>query len=280
LTGARGFALGEEAQAQGVRLIAFDELDSTNDEARRRVLGEGERGPLWIVAGRQSRGRGRRGREWISTPGNLHASLVLGDGVTAERAPQLGFVSGVAAIEALRGLIPAHAASFALKWPNDILLDRVKLGGILLEGLAFSAGGDRQSAAGVVVVGIGVNCVGAPQGLAYPSCALSALGAAAPSAETLFSALSDAFCEASKLWAEGSGFFEIRRRWLGLAAGVGENIRALLAQGEEIEGRFETIDASGRLVVAVGETRRAIDAGDVVLAHRPHVPAASQDFLR
>ncbi|ARN83341.1 biotin--[acetyl-CoA-carboxylase] ligase [Methylocystis bryophila] len=270
------FALGDKAHADGVRLLSFDELDSTNEEARRRVLEEGEHGPLWIVAGRQSRGRGRLGREWLSVPGNLHASLILSDGVAPERAPQLGFVAGVAIVEALRALCPGETG-FALKWPNDILLDRAKLGGVLLEGLALSAGDERQPASGVVVVGIGVNCSAAPEGLAYPAAALTTLGARAPSAQTLFRTLSDRFCEALKLWAAGSGFAEIRRRWLEAAAGLGETVHVLLAQGEEIEGRFETIDASGRLVIAVGAARRAIDAGDVALAHRAAFAPTGQD---
>jgi BirA family biotin operon repressor/biotin-[acetyl-CoA-carboxylase] ligase len=265
------FALGDKARAEGVRLAAFDELDSTNEEARRRVLEEGERGPLWLVATRQSRGRGRLGRDWISVPGNLHASLVLSDGVTPERAPQIGFVAGVAIIEALRALRPGETG-FALKWPNDILLDRAKLGGVLLEGLALSRGDERAPAAGVVVVGVGVNCAVAPQGVPYPAKSLATLGAQAPSAAALFATLSDSFCETLKLWAAGSGFAEIRRRWLDAAAGIGESVHVRLAQGEEIEGRFETIDADGRLVIASGAARRAIDAGDVVLAHRATLP--------
>jgi BirA family biotin operon repressor/biotin-[acetyl-CoA-carboxylase] ligase len=267
LIAGQGFALGNKARAEGVRLIVFDELDSTNEEARRRVLEEGERGPLWIVANRQSRGRGRLGRDWISVPGNLHASLVLSDGVTPERAPQLGFVAGIATIAALRALC-AGEAGFALKWPNDILLDRAKLGGVLLEGLALSTGGERLPAAGVVVIGVGVNCVAAPQGVPYPATALASLGAQAPSAAALFAALSDSYCETLKLWAAGSGFAEIRRRWLDAAAGVGESVHVRLAQGEEIEGRFETIDAEGRLVITSGAAKRVIDAGDVLLAHR------------
>jgi BirA family biotin operon repressor/biotin-[acetyl-CoA-carboxylase] ligase len=266
LNGGRDFVLGEEARAEGARLIFFDELDSTNEEARRRVLEEGERGPLWIVAGRQSRGRGRRGREWVSVPGNLHASLVLSDGVTPERAPHLGFVAGVAAIKALRASCPG--AAFALKWPNDILLGRDKLGGILLEGLAFTSGDERRPGAGVVVVGIGVNCLGAPPGMTYPATALSALGAPGPSAQTLFSVLSDCFCWSWRLWAGGAGFAEIRRRWLEAAAGLGESVHVRLAQGSEIEGRFETIDDCGRLVIVSGAMRHVVDAGDVVLAHR------------
>ena len=237
-----------------MRLIAFDELDSTNEEARRRVLEEGERGPLWIVAGRQSQGRGRLGRDWISVAGNLHASLVLSEGVAPERAPQLGFVAGVATIAAC--VLCSLMRRFALKWPNDLLLNRAKLGGILLEGLALSAGDERRPPAGVVVVGIGVNCAAAPQDLPYPATALASLKGAAPSAHALFRALSDRFCETLRLWSAGSGFAQIRAKWLEAAAGPGESIHVRLAQGEEIEGRFETIDADGRLVIACGAATR------------------------
>ena len=64
--------------AAGVKLIALGSVGSTNSEARQR-LRQGERGPLWIIAEQQSAGRGRRGRSWISVPGNLHASLLLTD---------------------------------------------------------------------------------------------------------------------------------------------------------------------------------------------------------
>ena len=260
-----------------MRLIAFDELDSTNEEARRRVLEEGERGPLWIVACRQSRGRGRLGRDWISVPGNLHASLVLSEGVAPERAPQLGFVAGVATIAALRALFPDETG-FALKWPNDILLNRAKLGGVLLEGLALAAGDERWPPAGVVVVGIGVNCAAAPQDTPYPATALASLKASALLAQALFAALSDRFCETLQLWAAGSGFAQVRGKWLEAAAGVGESVHVRLAQGEEIEGRFETIDADGRLVIACGAKTRVIDAGDVILAHRATPAPTGQDL--
>ena len=200
----------------------------------------------------------------------------MSDGVTPERAPQLGFVAGVAAIEALRALCPREAG-FALKWPNDILLGRAKLGGVLLEGLALSSGDERLPAAGVVVVGVGVNCVAAPQSVPYPATALATLGAQAPSVQAVFAALSDSFCATLELWAGGLGFAEIRRRWLDAAAGVGESVQVRLARGEEIEGRFETIDADGRMILASDAGRRVIDAGDVILAHRSTLPPTGRD---
>ena len=71
-------ALDPRASAAGVRLLAYDEIDSTNAEALAPARA-GERGPLWITAERQSAGRGRRGRTWMSEPGNLYASLLLTD---------------------------------------------------------------------------------------------------------------------------------------------------------------------------------------------------------
>jgi len=77
----------------GVRLICFDELDSTNEEAR-RLAAAGDTGPVWIAARKQSKGRGRRGNSWISEPGNLFATLLL----TAPHAiaAQLGFAASLA----------------------------------------------------------------------------------------------------------------------------------------------------------------------------------------
>jgi biotin-[acetyl-CoA-carboxylase] ligase BirA-like protein len=249
--------LGDIARARGVRLLNLGDVDSTNDEAR-RLIDAGERGPLWIVALRQSKGRGRMGREWISPQGNLYASFVLSDLPEARVAAELGFVTGVAAMRALRAATGQNA--FRLKWPNDLLLDGAKVGGILLECL-------NASTLPVAVIGVGVNVAHAPDGLPYPACALNALGAYAPSAEALFAHLSDALAETLELWQGGQGFSRIREEWLGSAAALGETIRVALAK-ETLEGRFETIDPTGRLVMELPEGRRVIEAGDVLVGPR------------
>src|SRR5882672_4478380 len=87
--------LDPRAAAAGVRLVAHGVLGSTNAEAL-QLARQGERGPLWVVAGRQTAGRGRRGRAWISEPGNLCASLLLDAPPTAEHWPQLSFVAALA----------------------------------------------------------------------------------------------------------------------------------------------------------------------------------------
>ena len=99
------------------RVVRFDEIDSTNEEARRRALAA-DAGRLWIVAEKQSAGRGRRGRSWVSPKGNVYASALLIEPCRAEIAPQLGFVAGVALARAAEDLGAARAR---LKWPNDLM---------------------------------------------------------------------------------------------------------------------------------------------------------------
>jgi len=250
--------LGERARSHGVRLEIYDEIDSTNDEAKRRAEA-GDLGPLWVVAARQTNGRGRLGRSWSSLEGNLHASLLIFDFGPAALAPQLGFVAGLATIGAL---IEATGASerLALKWPNDVLLDGEKLAGVLLEGTQPGGPGAPFGC----VIGIGVNCVAAPGDVAAPASDLSRLGGSGFDAGAIFASLSDKLEETLALWAGGAGFPALRERWLSHAAGLGGAIEARLAR-ETVSGLFETIDGDGRLIISTRSGRRAIEAGDIFL---------------
>lgn len=257
----KGVELGKSALSQGVRLVVHEEIDSTNDEAKRLVQA-GERGPLWVVAARQTKGRGRLGRSWTSLEGNLHASLISSGFGPARLAPQLGFVAGVATISALLRTTGA-GGRLALKWPNDILLDGGKVAGILLEGAPV--GGSPLGSGGELacVIGIGVNCASAPEGVPGPVSDLARLSPA-PTAGELFAQLSDAMVEALRSWAEGTGFPALRERWLSHAAGLGREIKVTLPR-ETIEGRFESIDANGRLILSTLDGERIVEAGDVFL---------------
>jgi len=258
--------LDRVARAQGYRLLDLDEVDSTNDEAR-RLIDAGERGPLWIVAKRQTKGRGRLGREWVSTQGNLHASLIVSDHIDMTLAPQLGFVVGVATINALRLLAP-YVRDVALKWPNDLVYLGAKLGGVLLENVAVPTGDARQPQLSVAIIGIGVNCAEAPKGLETPTKALAELLTPAPDAAQFFRTLTQTLAQTLDLWRHGAGFALIRDEWLGAAAGLGETIRIVLGQ-ETVTGKFDTIDKDGRLVLATPHGPRVIEAGDVLLGPRP-----------
>jgi len=251
------FRLTEEAIAAGYRLLSYEEIGSTNDEAM-RLARSGDPGYVWLIARSQTQGRGRRGRQWTSPPGNLHASLLLIDALPLRVSPQLGFVAGVALARALREII-GDDQRLRLKWPNDILYDGAKLAGILLESTIL---GDGRFAA---IVGIGVNCVAAPDALPYPATALAKISAPQATAQAVFLHLSRELHRSLHVFAQGRGFTVIREEWLAHAAGLDAPIRVDVPAGS-IVGRFRTIDEIGRLVVETEDGLRAIEAGDVWLA--------------
>ncbi len=238
----------------GWRVARFARLGSTNEEARRRALA-GDPGRLWIVAGEQSQGRGRHGRAWSSPPGNLYASALLVDPCEAAVAPQIGFVAGVALVQAAEDL---GGAGVALKWPNDLLWNGAKLAGLLVEGVSAPRRGFA------CIVGVGVNCASSPQGLAYAATDLGAALQRAVSPQALFARLAARFHQAIGLWSRGAGFAEIRARWLRSAAGLGGPIRVAGARGTR-EGLFAGLDADGRLLLQTAGAVETIEAADLFL---------------
>jgi BirA family biotin operon repressor/biotin-[acetyl-CoA-carboxylase] ligase len=248
-----GFVLAPTCVSEGFRLEAHDKVGSTNALALERAR-DGDPGRLWIVSKQQESGRGRRGRAWATPPGNLAATLLLITGGDLRTAATLGFVAGLALADALNAVVPngrfsiapdggsgAGRNRFELKWPNDVLAEGAKLAGILLE--SATLGSDRCA----IAVGIGVNVVAHPDDVPYPATSLKALGAACD-AETLFLALSDAWNENARVWNEGRGLAEIRRRWLSRAAGLGSQV-AVRVDGNVVRGVFETIDEDCRFVI-------------------------------
>lgn len=244
------------------------QLVSTNDEAM--ACGRrGDPGRLWIIADAQSGGRGRKGRVWSSPPGNLYASLLLIDPAPPRRAPELGFVASVALAHALRDVL-AGDARLAIKWPNDILFDGAKLAGILLESAAAPDG--RLAC----VAGMGVNCARHPDDTLYPATNLAAIAGRPVAPQAVFEGLSAAMAHWLDVWAEGAGFAAIRAEWLSLAAGLGARI-SVARPSETLEGVFETIDATGRLILERASGQVAVEAGDVFLSARPtNASAAGQ----
>ncbi|PPQ40027.1 BirA family transcriptional regulator, biotin operon repressor / biotin-[acetyl-CoA-carboxylase] ligase [Rhodoblastus acidophilus] len=247
--------LGVGAARSGYRLEHFEDLGSTNDEAAARVA-SGDPGRLWIVADRQSRGRGRLGRVWTSSTGNLFASLMLIEPCARPAAPQLGFVAGVALADCLRNLLGGDRR-LALKWPNDALYDGAKLSGLLLESLGAKTFG--------CVIGFGVNCVSHPDDTPYPATSLRAIGAAVSRA-AVFAALSDSLAQWLDVWARGDNFATIRRAWLDVAGGLDAPAR-VQRNGNVMEGTFRGIDAHGRMLLESHDGKMdTIEAGDLSFA--------------
>ena len=250
---------GSEAVPEAVPEVApirwFDELDSTNAEARRLAEAR-EAGPLWIAARRQTQGRGRRGRAWETAAGNLAATLLTATDRSPAEAAQLSFVAGLAVADLTSGF----ADDVALKWPNDVLLAGAKLAGILIES-------GRRAGGGLwLAIGVGVNLADAPEIPGYPATALARHlrpGVQPPGPEAALEALAAAMARRIAEWS-GRGFEPVRRAWLQRAFGLGQACVARLGDGAALEGVAEGLDEDGALVLrlASGELRR-ITAGDV-----------------
>ena len=261
-----GFWLDQRAASRGYRLIGYDTVGSTSEEAAEAARA-GDVGEVWFAAMQQTAGRGRRGRPWQTARGNMAASLLLVPEVDPALTATLGFVAGVALHDALRRAAPGLRATtgidgvdggtrVALKWPNDILADGAKLAGILLEAVQRPKGGVA------VVIGFGVNVVSAPEGLPYPATCLRDMNCEADSA-ALLGALSATWLDAFDLWDSGRGAAAVLAHWRQAAAGIGADV-VVNREGEIVRGVFEAIDDSGRLIVRKGDdTRITITAGDV-----------------
>lgn len=242
------------------RRITIDEVDSTNRLAFERAAA-GEKGPLWIVARRQTAGRGRSGRPWSSEPGNLYASLLVEMACPPTVVPQVSLVAGVAVASAIKQVLGDRSAALRLKWPNDVLIGQAKCVGILAESTM-----GRESV--TVVIGIGINLAWHPTDLGRMATSLAEQGAHI-SPDAMFDGLAPAMQHWLEVWQCGVGFGSVRDAWLAQAGQVGENC-SVNTGTERLEGKFLGIDAAGALLMQDNQGRqRSIGFGDVTLMPAP-----------
>jgi BirA family biotin operon repressor/biotin-[acetyl-CoA-carboxylase] ligase len=239
---------------EGYRLLRYDSIGSTNDEAKALAQAGAAEGTL-VWADAQTKGRGRRGRVWLSPPGNLYLSLVMRPAAAPARAAQLGFVAALALAEGL-GALCGPGLDIRCKWPNDILATGRKLAGILLE--SEIAENDMID---FVVIGTGANLASHPTGVETPATSLAAQGFPGIAPEQLLQAYVGRFDAWARTWRDG-GFAPIREAWLARAAGLGEEIRVRLER-VTLFGRFLDLDESGSLVLETADGRRRIAAGEI-----------------
>ncbi|MFD3262444.1 biotin--[acetyl-CoA-carboxylase] ligase [Phenylobacterium ferrooxidans] len=233
---------------------SYDEIDSTNAEARRRAEA-GETGPVWITALTQTAGRGRRGRDWQTKVGNLAATLLFTTDKPAGEAAQISFVAALAAADLAETCLGPGAAT--VKWPNDLLVHGRKAVGILVES------GPLPDGRIWLAVGIGVNLAHAPQDVERPAAAFAEfMQGPPPSPRAALDVLAQAFERWRVAW-EQDGFAPIAKGWTDRAHGLGQPCEARLPN-QTHRGVAEGLDADGalRLRLDDGAVLR-ITAGDV-----------------
>ena len=246
----------------GRRILYFQELGSTMDEAAKLGQEGADEGTV-VIAERQSAGRGRQGRSWVSQPGNLLLSVLFRPSL--ERLPFISIIGGLAAARAVRkiaGLEPG------IKWPNDLMLGGKKAAGILAES---AVEGETVCYA---VVGIGINvALNTEADDAIATIATSVNGAAGREvARELL--LRQLLLELDDLYRSlpsgvtGNGESPITE-WSSLLATIGNRVTATFSD-EKVSGLAVGVDETGNLLLRTdsGDVI-TLTAGDVTLSGLP-----------
>jgi BirA family biotin operon repressor/biotin-[acetyl-CoA-carboxylase] ligase len=248
----------EDGAGSGWRLRIFDTLDSTSDFCIRQAEA-GEPGGLAVLAHRQTRARGSRGRFWMSPAGNLCLSVLLRPEGDAAEGGRWAILAAVAVADALAPYLAGHG-TLTVKWPNDVLLDGSKLAGILLD-TALRADGRLDW----LVIGIGANLAVAPDVPGRTTAAVAQFRDA-PSPEEFARTLLDRL----QHWAGircRDGFGPVRQAWLDRAQEPGTMLR-LTGPAPDIEGSFAGLGEDGSLLLRVNDRIRAFATGETLLVVR------------
>ncbi len=242
------------------RLRSYESIDSTSDLCQ-QLAAAGEPEGLAVMALRQTAGRGSRGRNWQSPPGNLYISALLRPPGMLVEGGRWALLVAVALAEALASVLP-DPGLLTLKWPNDVLLDGRKVSGILLDATATTAG-----AIDWLVIGCGVNLAHAPE-VPGRRTACVAEFAPPPTPQAMATLLLDRLAHWRSVRAL-EGFGPVRAAWLARAQPVGTQLQ-LSYSGRLLGGTFAGLADDGSLLLATGGRVRAFATGEILLqADRP-----------
>lgn len=248
----------------GVNEVALDEAGSTNAVAL-ALAHKGAPHLTLVWTRRQTAGRGRDGRTWVSTDGNVFWSLLLRPQRDWPDVSELAYVAGLAVHAAVRPHLDLGKA-VALKWPNDVLIDGAKVSGTLIEVRNLVRQPDSSLlTADAVVIGTGINVASHPvDGMMYRTTSLRGEGSAVDR-DHLLGDLTSAFLGVLEIWLT-HGFERIRSLWLDRAFGLGKRITVRISRRPEdqLSGIFESVDYSGCIQLRLDDGQlKAISAGDV-----------------
>ncbi len=208
----------------------------------------------WLVARRQSAGRGRVGRHWDSPDGNFHGSTIIRLGEQDPPAQSLSLLAGVALYDTVKAVGGDVVGGLQLKWPNDLLVGSAKLGGILLE-----RSGD------FIVIGIGVNLGWAPDIADRPTLCLANLGIAI-SADAFANRLALTVADAVHIWRT-QPLSVIRAQWLSVAHPVGTKLTRRDADGRTLTGSFDGLEDDGQLRLRLADASIVrISSGEISMS--------------
>ena len=244
--------------APGFEVEAVQETGSTNTDLLQRVRQAQPSQPLLRAALRQTAGRGRHGRRWFAAAGDaLLFSLAVPMTADGARIAAATLACGVGAAEPLR----AAGVPVSLKWPNDLLLDGRKLGGVLCE-LAVDDEGRRT-----LVVGFGINLhldAATRDSIGQPAAALDEAMATPAQREPLIGRIAVAVLAALRLY-DAQGFVPLQPRFMALFAQRDAAVDLLELGTRVASGRALGVDGEGRLLLQTAQGLRVCGSGELSL---------------
>jgi BirA family transcriptional regulator, biotin operon repressor / biotin---[acetyl-CoA-carboxylase] ligase len=235
----------------GVEVRVLGRCTSTNALLLKRTI---EEKAVLLAAEEQTAGRGRRGRRWHSAPG---AGITFSLGRRVRRpVRELAALSLVAGVAVARALHAVGVGAARLKWPNDLVVDGAKLGGILVE--------TRNG--GHAVIGIGLNHRRTPGLEAKVRRKLAFIDELAPvSRNRVIQAVGVALLDALERF-EAQGLDALRADWEAMDAHAGQRLRVRLADGRTLSGVAVGLGEDGSLRIHTKRGVRAVTSGRVVSA--------------
>ncbi len=227
-------------------------VDSTQHLLREKAVSGADEGTV-VYADKQTGGRGRQGRQWDSPTGNLYCSLLLKPECSLQEAGLYAFIVAVALANTIEDIIDTDGIQPKLKWPNDVLIEKRKCAGILLETETNS-----KNIVTHLFIGFGVNILPQEEG--------DRIGLSDYAEGVLRETVLNNFLKNLEYFINiyrKNGFLEIASAWRSYAFGLGERGRARTVSGE-YHGVFKDLDDDGALLLLLdnGDIKR-ITAGDV-----------------
>ncbi len=233
----------------GKKIICMEEIDSTNNEAKRNS--HYDDGTVF-VAERQSNGRGRRGREWFSSSDGIWTSILLKPRIESKKLPVITLVAGLAVCKVLK----KRGLNAQIKWPNDVVINKKKVCGILSEFVW-----EKDEPCVILGLGINVNIKDFPNELEVVATSVyMESGKAMDKAELLGEILKE-FEEEYEFFLK-QGFLLLMEEYKKNCASIGKMVKVILPD-IEYEAFCEDINSDGELVVKRGEEKIILNSGEV-----------------
>ena len=239
----------------GKRLLFFQEIASTMDEAARQAESGADEGTV-VITENQTAGRGRQGRSWVSREGNLYLSVLFRP--TLENLPAIGILAGVATVRAIR---TTTGTDPRIKWPNDVMLCGKKVAGILVES---AVQGDTVAFA---VLGIGINVNLDTETLEDIGDIATSLNAAVGHSVSREDVLRQLLHDLDGLYLQVIEGLSPLPEWRAMLETLGQRVQAH-GSNQSYTGLAESVDELGNLQLRLDGGRIiSLTAGDVSLSH-------------